>query len=260
MRIKRDLVRIFFGLTLGLSCLAQETVSTRNGQHVVLMPDGNWHYTNDVASVNAESALDTVRNYLSAQSWHDRVSLVLHPGRVKPLMESRYSSMRWTPLDYKLVTQIEPRPSRAGWVQVKADVSGYTTTYYLKITKAGYRIDWESSVGFNPISPAEFKALRYIEPTRFRVTAQLDDYYNYEFDDAIDRAYSIKIRIDGKRIGWGYIDKRNKMAPAIFNTLRDGKRHNMVLDLAYLPNSEEGDVFVITKVVNLYGWLVPDNR
>lgn len=41
-------------------------------------------------------------------------------------------------------------------------------------------IDWESSVGYNEVSPSLFNATRPKYPVRVRVWAGLSDYYNYK--------------------------------------------------------------------------------
>lgn len=258
MKIKVSAILVIFGLALRVSCLAQDTVVGRDGRQVVLNPDGTWHYATNEPSISAGSALDTVRAYLSAPSWRDRSSLVLNPKRVKPLMESRYSGKRWVAPKFQLLTQTEPTPSISGWVKVEADVSGSITSYYLKHTMKGYRIDWESSVGFNPMSPEEFRATKPSKPIRFRIYAKLDDYYNYEFLGAKDIAYSIIIEDrNNNRLGHGYADKNSHIGQVLFNKLRDGNNHEMVLDVQCLPDAESGSVFVISRVVNLNGWLAP---
>lgn len=255
MRIKATATLVIFGLATTLSCLAQETVVTRDGRRVVLNPEGTWHYATNASSTSAGSALDTVRAYLSAPSWRDRTPLVMSPERMKPLMESRYSGRRWEVPEFQLLTQTEPTPSQTGWVKVEADVSGDTISYYLKKTKEGYRIDWETSVGCNPMSPEEFRATRPTTAVRFRVFAKLDDYYNYEFSDAQEIAYSIAISDGGgKDIGHGYAKRNDKSGQALFGKLKDGRKHPIVVDVQCLPNARDGSVFLITKVVNLDDW------
>jgi hypothetical protein len=242
-------------LTVALSSLGQETVTTKDGRRVVLNPDGTWHYTTNSVSAIPVSALDTVRAYLSASSWRDRLPLVLNSEKVKPLMEARYGGRPWNPSQFELLTQSEPTPTQAGWARIEADVAGRTTAYFVKKTLNGYRIDWETSVGSNPISPEEFRATRPTSPVRLRVLAKLADYYNFEFGKAQDTDWSIALTDGGgNSIGHGYIKKNTPAGQQLFQTLKDGKEHSIVVDVQCLPNAESSRVFLITKVVNDAGW------
>ena len=259
MNFKANALLVFFGTVLSVTCLAQEIVATRDGRRVVLNADGTWNYATNAPSNIAGSALETMRAYLSAPSWRDRVSLVLYPERVKPLMECRYSGGEWRVADFQLLTQTEPTPTQVGWVKVEADVAGNTLVYYLKKTNEGYRIDWETSVGANPMSPEEFRATRPTRLVRFRVLAKLDDYYNFEFSGAQNTAYSIAMTVaGGADIGHGYVKKNDTMGQELFGKLKDGRKHKVVVDVQCLPNARDGSVFLITKVVSLDGWWIDD--
>ncbi|MBI2441564.1 MAG: hypothetical protein HYV35_09350 [Lentisphaerae bacterium] len=238
-----------------VTSLAQETVTTKDGRSAIINSDGTWHYSTNSPVAIPVSALDAVRAYLAASSWRDRIPLVLNPEKVKPLMEARYGERAWNAPRFDILTGTEPAPTQTGWVKIQADVEGRTLDYYLKKTKDGYRIDWETSVGSNPVSPEEFRATRPTTPVRFRVLAKLDDYYNYEFRDAQDFAWSIALTDGGeKNIGHGYAKKNTAMGQYLFKKLKDGKKHPIVVEVQCLPNASDGSVFLITGVVNLDGW------
>jgi hypothetical protein len=237
------------------SALAQEAATTRDGRRVILNTDGTWQYSTNAPGNAAASAIETVRAYLAASSWRDRISLVLNPEKVKPLMEARYGGRAWKSPQFDILTGTEPAPTQTGWVKITADVSGSTLDYYLKKSKEGYRIDWETSVGSNPVSPEEFRATKPIKPVRFRVSAKLDDYYNFEFGDAQNVSWSIALTDGGdENIGHGYAKKNTATGQDLFKKLKDGKKHPMVVEVQCLPNASDGSVFLITRVVNLDGW------
>ena len=246
-------------IAVGRSSTAQEIAATRDGRQVILNPDNTWHYAS-VHPTTATSALDTVHAYLSARSWRDRAALVINPNKVLPLMESRYSGYSWKSPEYHLLTQTEPTPSQTGWARVEADVAGEVIPYYLKKTPDGYRIDWETSVGFNHISTEELRATRPNNLVRLRVVTQLADYYNYDFADAHNWAYSIEVRDGGRKlIGHGYAQKNDAIGSDLFGKLKDGRRHHMVLDIQYPKNAREGSVFLITGIANLNDWWIDAN-
>ena len=249
---------------LGAFCLAQETATTKDGRQVVLNPDGRWHNITNTTEATSSSAIQTVRLYLSATSLQDRTPFVMNPEIVEPLIKARYRGKKWKVPQFEILTQMEPTPSQTGWVTIEADVShiygirgmsSKTMTYYLKKTEAGYRIDWESSEGFNPVTEEEFQATKPTSPVRFRALAKLYDAYLCEFTALKDVTYCIIIKSgDDNNIGFGYIAKETSTGQKLFSILKDGESHQMVVDLQYLPNAQDRRCFVITDVINYKGW------
>jgi len=250
---------------LGAFCLAQETATTKDGRQVVLNPDGRWQYMTNTTEATSSSAIQTLRLYLSATSLQNRIPFVLNPEKVGPLMKIRYEGKPWRVPQFEILTHIEPTPSPTGWVKIEACGSrksgfewktGRTMIYYLKMTDSGFRIDWETSIGFNPVSPEEFRVTKPTTPVRFRGYAKLEDFYADEFSKSKNIAYSIYIRNgDEQGIGHGYIMKNTIAGQKLFEILRDGKEHQMVVDLQYLPNAQDGYYFMITAVLSYNGWL-----
>lgn len=250
---------LILACTASRSAFAQETATTPDGRRVILNKDGTWRYNTNSSNTASTSAIETLRVYLSASSWRDRIPLVLTPDKVKPLMEARYGGKPWKSPQFEILTSSEPTPSQTGWVKIQAEVDGTPLEYYLKKTKDSYRIDWETSVGSNPISTEEFHATRPTTPVRFRASAQLTDYYNYEFRDAQDLFWSFALKDGGeKEIGHGYAKKNSTAGQDLFKKLKDGKTHLVVVDLQCPPNASDGRVFLITKVVNLEGWWIEE--
>ncbi len=255
---------------LGTFCLAQETVTTKDGRQVMLNPDGRWHIVTNTTETTSSSALQTLRLYLSAASLQDRTPFVMNPEIVEPLIKDRYRGKKWKVPQFEILTKMEPTPSQTGWVTIEVDVShiygikgmsSKTMTYYLKKTSAGYRIDWESSEGFNPVTENEFRATKPVSPVRFRALATLDDYYNYEFSNAKNIAYCIKFSNgDGGFIGYGYIAKNTSVGQKLFQILEDGTSHPMVVELQYLPDAEHSHHFLISAVISFSGWSYNENE
>lgn len=251
-------------------CLAQETATTKDGRQVQLNPDGRWHYITNTTDATSSSAIQTLRLYLSATSLQNRIPYVLKPEKAGPLMKIRHEGKPWRVPQFEILTQSEPTPSPTGWVKVEACGShksgfegktGRTMIYYLKMTDSGYRIDWETSIGFNPVSPEEFRVTKPTTPVRIRGYAKLEDFYADKFSESKEIAYSIYIRNgDEQGIGHGYIIKNTVAGQKIFEILRDGKEHQMVVDLQCLPNAQDGYYFMITAVHSFNGWLVEKEK
>lgn len=251
----------FQALVCALSSSGEETVTTKEGRRVVLNSDGTWIYATNAVSATPVSAVDTVRAYLSVNSWRERLPLVLNPEKVKPLIEAYYGGQAWGGPKFEVLTRTEPTPTQTGRVKVEADLDGRIVVYVLKKTANGFRIDWEASVGSNAISPEELRATRPTSPVRLRVSASLGDYYNFEFRNSRDVAWCIDMSDgEGKSIGHGYIKKSTPEGEQLFQMLRDGKRHSIVVEIQYVPNGESARVFIISRLVNADGWWFEDTE
>jgi hypothetical protein len=124
-------------------------------------------------------------------------------------------------------------------------------------TPDGYKIDWKNSVGYNSVSVPVFRAEKSTSPVRMHLHAQLDDYYNYEFDTRANQRSLWSIRMDssdGAHIGHGYVSKTSRSGNALYKMLQDGAFHKVTASLKFTPNSESSSHFSIHEVHSLDDW------
>ena len=173
----------------------------------------------------------------------------------------RSAGSRWKPeeIDFMMVTTQEPQPTPDGWVAIEARMGRELSVFYLKKTDDGYKIDWMASVGFNTISPASFRATKPLAPVRFRAIANLADYYNFDFFGRQDVFWSVRLEDTNRTdIGHGYVRKDGPDGYKLFQCLKDGQGHRVVVDLHYTPWSEDPSVFMISRVVATDSWWYPE--
>ncbi|WP_157061383.1 hypothetical protein [Anaeromyxobacter dehalogenans] len=211
-----------------------------------------------------------VAAYLDSPRWEDKARFVLDSERVAPLMERHYGDSGSQPNPN---VRREVRPSGGTdvpvgeWTTVEVVWTGKNgfgvevsdnAFYELQRTADGYRIDWEASVGYNPISWEELKAKRPSTAMVLRITGQLDDYYNYEFRGGREHFWSIRFQFADEQ-GWmhAYVDKRSEAGKKIFEYIKDGKyRYQMAVVARFLPGSE-GENMVIDRLLAT-GWRMKD--
>lgn len=199
-----------------------------------------------------------VENYLKAKDWQERLKYVLEPDRVKPVMEKRYST-NYTPPDKIKVNPVKPIKDQ--WFEVEAILNGDRISYYLQKTENGYKIDWESSVGYNaPMTVAAFKAQRPKEPMKFRVIGNLSNSYPYipwEIRrEAEKNLWSVGLRDgDGNSIAYGYIEKESDDGKRLYELLKDGEKHKFTAIIKFFEGSRPGDDAVIIEKFVCDGWL-----
>jgi hypothetical protein len=245
---------------------ADEVVTTKSGNKINLKEDGTWSFVLKKTSnaINTDSAIAVVDAYLGANEYDDRLKYVLVPERIKILRGDQNSEdTSWEKPIYKIITNKEPRNIKLGqWAKIlakyKYDDNKWTEIlYYLKRTNSGYKIDWESSAGYNKLPPKEFNITKPTEPVRVRVLAAIDNYYNYEFLVQSNSMYSVVMYdIDGDLYGHGYVYKDTELGKKIFNSMKNGENHYMVFDIKSLMNGMNGSHFLIHNLVSIDSWLV----
>lgn len=227
-----------------------ETVVTQDGRRVALNENGNWHYLQ--RSQPTDSAIETVRAYVSAKAWRNRLQFVLTPEEVEPLMQTKYGDAPFKSPLFEILTTDEPRVDVGGWcdVYVEFEKGERPSIYELKKTKDGFRIDWEASVGYNPMSGSEFNSIKSVAGVRFRCLATLDSHY-YGFKNSQHEFWSIKLLANDKFIGWGYVLKKSNSGERLYNVLKDGKWHRIFVTINYDPSRDD---ILISNVLNVDSW------
>ena len=94
-----------------------------------------------------------------------------------------------------------------------------------------------------------YKAQRPTVPMEFRVKATLDDYYNYEFMGA--QRYYWSIELGDLNVGLnGYVRKDSETGKKMYELLKDGEGHNLIVKMKFLPNgSPHGNVVLIEELI-----------
>ena len=211
----------------------------------------------------SKSPESVVESYLKAKDWRERLKYVLDPDRVRSLMERHYGNK-----DFE-IEKIKVNPSKQikdQWVEVEATISvkniygatvvSNTASYYLKKTSTGHKIDWEASIGHNSMTTAAFKAQKPKEPIKFRVKAKLSNNYFSISNVYKNSLWSVELK-DGieNPIAYGYIEKELEDGKRLYEVLKDGEEHRIMLIIKYPKGMRpDDDVVLIDKFV-YDGWL-----
>jgi hypothetical protein len=126
--------------------------------------------------------------------------------------------------------------------------------FYCKKTSDGFKIDWEATTQYNPVSLKSFKANLSSQSTEFRVIASLGTYYNYNYDDKQSTHWNIGIDTKDDNISGCYVNKSSIEGKKIYDILKDGKQHHLIIELKIdATDDKSGNNAIITKVVK-EGW------
>jgi hypothetical protein len=198
-----------------------------------------------------DSIVQLFQSYFACKKWECRLPFVLKPEIVKPNMESYYKDEFASSTITKSDLSIQGSGSMDNQI---FKVILFSNTYYVKKLKGLYKIDWLASTGFNPIPLNIFKSNSSANPSEFRIKATIGDYYNYGYLNLKDTYWNIKIQ-DGNRnmiIGC-YINKSTADGKKIYDILKDGKAHDLIIEIKKDPKNDSGEIAIISKVIK-EGW------
>jgi hypothetical protein len=142
-------------------------------------------------------------------------------------------------------------------------VSGFMLTPLVDVdpppecaTSEHSKLNWKCpSSSRNTVPLATFRATSSEVPTVFYVSAQLSDYFNYEYAGAQKSHYSVEIR-EGGSMGntlHAYLPRKHPTASALFDVLKDGAPHTVTVELAYSKHSRSTDIARMTRFL-CGGW------
>jgi hypothetical protein len=237
-------IGIIIGAALSVLFFRQQLSRTSDG-----LSEAPSNATADAdEGIAADSPEGVVKSYLKANKWQDRLSYVRNPQLVRRLMEVRYANVDWSkPLTFN----IEKKQTENDYSIVGVKMDNDTSFFALKKEKDGWKIDWPASVQYNPMTVAAYKAQRPLEHYNMRMRAKLSDYYNFEFGNGQSKYYSIQLTgpdDDDERMPYGYIEKKSEPGKKLFEFLKDGEAHFVILKISFLPGST-GDVVLIHRFI-----------
>lgn len=192
-----------------------------------------------------DSIIALIQSFQSCRRWEDRARFVLNADRLMPVMASYYTDNYRSYDIPKENIYLQGSNYKVGDV---FKVLCNNTLFYCKKTDSGFYIDWEASTGYNPTSIKAFKAGIHNPGTAYRVTVELDSYYNFSFVQAQSTHWSIHIKADETLAG--YILKNSADGKRLYEILADGNPHDLILELSPDPEGTYSNIAVITKIVD----------
>jgi hypothetical protein len=215
----------------------------------------------------AESHLEELNKvlagFLAAGSVEERLAFVRHPERVRPLMEDHYGRESLQSYQDPVIRELSPISlALQSFIVMVVDTREEDGLPLLvEDGPDGLRVDWESFVCYQPISPERFAAERPSEPVSLRAYASLDHFFVYQFAD--EKKYGclrLEFR-DSDTVLFGYVE-RGSVVEQKFNQIlsQTGTRTNqpMILRLRFPEECPEKRCVVVEDVESPL-WAYPTN-
>jgi len=169
-------------------------------------------------SVLTDSSV-TVKKFLAVKNPEDFQKLVRFPDISMPRIREWYKAQDPKSLEVREVGYGGRVTVKGRMASLTLQMQDYTLKQIaLERTDEGYRVDWESWVGWTEMKWDSLFSKRPTEPKQVLVRASLDNYYNRDFNDDT-KWTAVKItNPQSERTLYGYLDRDD---PALMRFARD---------------------------------------
>ena len=125
------------------------------------------------ANPQFEEYKELMQGYWSAGKWEDRLPFILNPNENMLLMERYYRESTIRPSEViRILLLNETQEVGVGeYAKLRVTSTGkfkdWTREFYALHTEDGFKIDWQASVGYNPMTWKAFAAQQPKDPVKF---------------------------------------------------------------------------------------------
>lgn len=206
-----------------------------------------------------------IDQYVAAENWEEKINYCIESPKLEESMRTYYRN--WPSGITRTVKSLKKIKAMgqeiADWglysavVEAKMDdnsVNSFNLAYYLENTTSGPKIDWFATTGMNNPGIMALKANPPKNAVDIRVECQLSDYYNYDKRGKDKLEYSVEIiDVNSKDRFHGYIPKDSDEGRKIFDVLKDGQPHKLLLSVRlseYFSNTSICDILYLEAI----GW------
>ncbi len=206
-----------------------------------------------------EASGKIISQFFQATSLAEIMPLVRHPDVVHPLMEQWYASHTFqTESDIVFDQAIAKRLNGARYylhfVYLEDDLEARPIA--VELTDDGFRLDWETAVGYQRMPWKEYRASRPEEKVYVRVQARLDDYHNFEFEDSQEWSCFRLSRPDGESAIYGYVRRLSEIDRQLRDAMgRDEKGSDYLILGLRFPENPQSDQAVHIDEILQRGWV-----
>lgn len=200
-----------------------------------------------------------LERYLRAPEWQDLMPLVRHSERMPGILRAYYETHR-----HRAVTHIEwvdahqrmAHGARFFLHEVRLDHGTETQFIAVAETEEGYRVDWETAIGYQSAPWTDFVSNRLLGPHTFRVLASVDDYANFQFASTTEWACYRLRAPHAERSVYGYARRGSPLHQQLMVALDSKAVAFVMLEVAYPRNGNADDQVTIRRLVQP-NWISP---
>ena len=191
-----------------------------------------------------DSIADLIEKYTSCTSWQEALRYVMEPERVRPIMQKYYADQGFSPTIWTaeeiLKNEAFRRFNGKNYVFYESD------GYYAVQTPDGYRLDWEATVEYNPVTCTEL-ADKIGQSAEIRGWFHYASYYNNDYF----RGFTAGGMYDTDGNSTFFLtEKGSTIDKRLFAMLKNGADIDMILKIKSLRDSEGYQYFLVTDIIS----------
>ena len=190
-----------------------------------------------------DSIADLIEKYTNCTSWQEALRYVMEPERVRPIMQKYYADTGFSPT-IRTAEEIKNKDFRR--FNGKNYVIYYCDGFYAVQTPDGYRLDWEATAQYNPVTHTEL-ADKIGQSAEIRGCFEYASVYKNDYFRGF-KADGMKIT-DGK-ITYFRTEKGSAIDKRLFAMLQNGASIDMILKIKSDTESKYEQYFLITDIIS----------
>ena len=190
-----------------------------------------------------DSIADLIEKYTNCTSWQEALRYVMEPERVRPIMQKYYADTGFSPT-IRTAEEIKNKDFRR--FNGKNYVIYYCDGFYAVQTPDGYRLDWEATAQYNPVTHTEL-ADKIGQSAEIRGCFEYASYYKNDYFRGF-RADGI--RSTNGKMTYFLTEKGSAIDKRLFAMLQNGASIDMILKIKSDTESEFYQNFLITDIIS----------
>jgi hypothetical protein len=206
-----------------------------------------------------QQLINLYTKYAQSKSGTERLQYVRNPETLKDIFATRYEDrdISYTPLRFGKCSRPSSSPDNLDTYvleeYVSANRGGKPTEviqyrYFVKIVNT-YKLDWEASNGYNPVTFARFKALKDGQLATMRcygilTTSKFDNYFAFSiYDELTNNQFRV------------YINKNHADAMSLLEYLEGSGARPVILEMKFVDDINKYDKEVLINKFIQKGWV-----
>ena len=207
---------------------------------------------------------EVLKNFLEADSVDEMIGYIRDPARVAPIARTYYRerAVFEKPHYVKLPEPGELQSHQKYMISLIEIEDEHPRIVAMEQTKDGFKIDWESWVGYSKISWDLFTSRRMIDTNEFRALITRDDYYNFKYSDFVQwRCYQLRDPDEKHRL-YGYVERNGDIDKMLQRAMLRSQFAFVVVKLRYPANNPEDKRGTQVEIVELVeeGWVLREDN
>ena len=184
-----------------------------------------------------DSIADLIEKYTNCASWQETLKYVMEPERVRPIMQKYYAEKGFSPHIWTAEEILKEGFKRFSG---KSHTIYKCRNFYAVQTPDGYRLDWEASVEYNPVTHTELA-------DKIGQSAEIRGYFHYAsyYDNDYFRGFTADVDDT-----FFLTEKGSAIDKRLFAMLKNGADIDMILKIKSLRDSEGYQYFLVTDIVS----------